>query len=437
MTATRLYLSGGSHRAALGGIGAILYLLDSKGSFTWSDVDEIVAVSGGTQPVAALAAAQASDPAEVKSTMARLYRAILDDQLTLTTFRRRVILLNIAIAVLLPMLLWAAAALFFVPGFIAFPIGLVTIAVVYRVVSRQVSALQEDYLTSILRKAGTKPSHATQDLGTLTETKNLYVMLSAGLDSSEMYPAWIGEDPPLANSKRVIQSLSPVQACLVSSALPSLSRLKSPKSTSNGTILARRELLIDGGVGGNFGFQIAKQISDEIVTGAAANKNRRVLAIDAGRRAEPSTGVIARVRGVSTVARLARWLQLSGDATYLNDLDDVKELDSTLAGFVDVADGVNGKLIGSVVAQTSSSPKLAVETQKNAIKRNGLLGLFGLNDDTIHLAIACGVVGCLLTDRAAQANPTPVTEQEARAALGHAATVLGITTELSDGWSTP
>lgn len=432
---TTVYISGGSHRAALGGIGAILYLLDSDGVFKWGNVDEMVGVSGGSQPIAALATSGAASPPNVSEAMKRLYAAIDDDRLTLSTPKRRVLVANIAWVATLPLMLWVLLAVFFIPAIIAFPIGLVTIAIVYRVVSWLLSKLQEDYIRTILRATSADPSNADRDLKELDRTDIHYSIVMAGVDTGRMYRAWIGPKlPDLAvkgteAGRQFIDSISPVEASLASSSLPPTGRLRPPDTASNLDSTQYRELLIDGGVGGNFGLQITSGITKSIVTGQTSADPRNVLALDAGRRIERDSLIL---RKVSTVARLLRWVQLSGEATYLNDLEDLKDLTSqATAGSIDVATGTDSKNPAWVEVE----PK-----QVAAVQRNADLDIADLDGDTIPLAVACGVIGALLTDAAAQAkqNPgaTPITIKlvDAKAVLDEASGRLGPNVDLYTAW---
>ncbi|MFK7917953.1 MAG: hypothetical protein AB8G14_07740 [Ilumatobacter sp.] len=425
---TTVYFSGGSHRATLGGIGAILYLLDSTGVYCWNDVDEMVGVSGGSQPIAALAAAEASSESDVSETMRRLYLAIDADRLTLSTPRRRLIVATIAVAATLPVTLWVALTLLFIPALIAFPAGLITVAFVYRVVSWLLSKLQEDYVRTVLSSAAGNPSLVDSHLKDLPDTTVHYSIVSAGVDTGRMYRAWIGSEHPTVGGSEYMNAVSPVHASVASSSLPPTGRLRPPAALSTGKAPAHNEILIDGGVGGNFGLQITNDITKSIVTGKAGAATRRVLALDAGRRVKQAP---SRLRMISTVARLMRWVQLSNDATYANDLEDLKDLTSAAtAGSIDVATGYDAATLSPVEAQ-----------QLLAVQANANLDIFKLGADTIPLAVACGVIGALLTDAAthnkmaAKGAPITVTMADAKHALDDAAKRLGTNVDLADKWS--
>ena len=70
----RLMLSGGGHRAMIGGIGAILYLVQAN---WWPRVDEVISVSGGSVTNAALMGSTSEDDQEQINNLRRLYDVCL------------------------------------------------------------------------------------------------------------------------------------------------------------------------------------------------------------------------------------------------------------------------------------------------------------------------------------------------------------------------
>ncbi len=444
MRQVRLFLSGGSHRAALGGVGTIAYLLDAQGNFRWSDVDEIVSVSGGTQPVGALVAARATTEAETAAALSNFLSAVLADGVTWRTPRRLILAMLVLIAVLAPIAFWVVAGLLWLPAWVIYPAGIVTLGFVYLVVTNLTGRFMFDYLDTVMSAAG---PHASDPMGlpsgttagATTHSRTL-VMCAVGIDSSTTYSAWSGPSaaPPAATNSVPIHGLSPVEAVAASSSLPLLARITTPSKASKNTPLAKRERLIDGGIGGNFGFQIINGLEKEQLAAASAGTERVVLAMDAGRRVKPSGSATIRLRRLSTVAKLFRWIQVSNDATYLNDIADMDDLDPADSGFIHVS------RLPDAPTASSGKPKTGFdevrERQERAIILNSTLSLFLGDASKVYLAVACGVIGVLLADAvstaAAAATPSQptVSLQDAIAALEKAGNRLGVGSALRVQW---
>ena len=321
-SAVRLLLSGGSHRATLGSMGAIAYFLwsesqpardDGRRYDRWSDIDEIVSVSGGSLLNASLAGATDSAESTARE-LADIRRRIIADALRPHRTMRRLLITMAGLAALLASL-WVVLAALGVVGPSALSqspwslvIGIGIVPVLLNVGRRVVAAYQRDVIDAIT-------------LGTDTQIETVrssrrHTICASGLASGLPYYFTIGGDRPFEPTygTAISSGYSVADAATASMALPGLGRIRAPQSL-------RREVLVDGGVSGGFGEQVANTI--ERRPEDTWRSDGDWFAVDAVRHMRSNARVGQLVQSVSMISLLSRWLKVSLEATYVNDLIDL------------------------------------------------------------------------------------------------------------------
>ncbi|BAN01053.1 patatin-like phospholipase domain-containing protein [Ilumatobacter coccineus] len=317
----RLLLSGGSHRATLGSIGAISYFLWSDGlpehgvgrrPDKWDDIDEIVSVSGGSILNAALAGAT-DTPAEAAARLAEVRNRIGHDRLLphRTTKRCIIALLGVVTLAALGWLLLAALGVVgpqamsqspwsVVIGISIFPLGL-------NLVRRLAGAYQRD-VVDVVTQGRTTP------LDSVASTRR-HTICASGLASGLPYYFTAGGEPfePVYGTA-LGSGYSLADAAKASTALPGTGHVRAPRAL-------RREVLVDGGVSGSFGEQVSTTIrrrpEDTWRSGG------EWFAVDAVRHMTSNSRIAQSLQSVSMLSLLGRWLKVSLEATYVNDLVDL------------------------------------------------------------------------------------------------------------------
>lgn len=425
----RLYLSGGSNRSALGSVGAILFLIqNTQGQYRWRDVDEVVGVSGGSQPLAAMMAAlhpsgktssYTDDDARTKEALRGFYGAFVKHRFHLTSVVRIGLFLLVAAVALSPVALFFGSVL--LPGPIAFILGLVLMAVVYRVGSFVLSSYLKSIVGAYIRGASKAGARASmRELTTagkkLKGVRRDYFIGTAGLATGSNYFYWVGQGPDAAGGQPRHPSdadddASPTLASHASCSLPPLSRRrrrpaegpwKKPDPQTNAAHLAKvlpdKEALLDGGYGGNFGLQIVDRAAKDIAGAAkiSAPLQRRILAVDGGRRVGVSAKFAAvLMRMVSTVMRLLRIVQVSSDAVYVNDIQDLEDVNGGILELSRVGVGVSPK---TTTPANDAALKTISKQLRNASHHNAKMALLPVRRLDAHLAVAMGVVGMYLAE---------------------------------------
>lgn len=335
----RLYLSGGSNRAALGAVGAIAYLIHAG---HWKDVEEVVSVSGGSLLNGMLAAyyeeisgddAHDDDDEETFDALKTFVERLEADRLVPWATWRRLLISLIVVAGLIALvwLMLAAtgvvgpARLSDAPWSVLAALG--SPFLLLRTIRWGSGRYTADYAANLAQCPGVMLEEM--------ETRRLHVICATGLSEGKPYYFFIGgakEHKPEPSWGRVIDADYALQEAMAASAsLPGASTVKAPEHDKQYGI---RETLIDGGSSGNFGQQFNEplerrwtQKARDYADGQREDVPDRVLikrelGVDAGFPMKPES-VLGRFLGRhSYLARLVRWLQVSNEAVYANDLTD-------------------------------------------------------------------------------------------------------------------
>lgn len=317
----RLLLSGGSHRATLGALGAIGYFLWSDqhlepGSGNrpdrWSDIDEIVSVSGGSLLNASLAG-HTSTVHETQNRLKEIRRRLVSDGLLPhKTIRRSAITLTAVMVVVA--LVWVLLAAFGVVGPDVLSespwsvlIALAILPATITAARRLGGAYQRDFLNQIIGNSNTA-------VESVVSTQR-HIICSSGLASGLPYYFTIGGDPfePMYGTA-LDTGYTLGDAVAASTALPGLGRVRAPQEL-------RREVLVDGGVSGGFGEQVSTTIRRRPQD--TWRSDGEWFAVDAVRHLMSDSKLNQLAQSVSMLALLGRWLKVSLEATYVNDLLDL------------------------------------------------------------------------------------------------------------------
>lgn len=477
----RLYLSGGSNRAAFAAVGVIVYLATrNKGqtntSYRWSEVDEVIGVSGGSQAVASLIAGlrrtQTDDDLRAVESMQAFFDAHVVNASHLKAKHRRryilILLLLIAIPIalfaLFVLISWSGLTLFswLVPPIVPFVSGILSMPLVYGlgrlVLRRYLRSFIADVVCASAQPQPSFPPNSVvakmklnqyTDLARQRPPKRSYFLAVVGMSSGSNYAYFAGQGLGAADPWTVSQeqkNAKLVDACTDSCALPPLSRRSSVppvhKPVDDGVspaFLPEAEALLDGGYGGSFGVQIVHKVAGEIAHhGSAGNvansgsvhpNSRRIIAVDAGTAIGEKSDGISIIRSISTVVRLLRIVQVGNAAVYRNDLEDIEDADG---GIVTVS-----RIHGLQPNLGTGSPQAQEIAKKlrTAVDFNGRLSLVNVDPKRAALATAIGVVGVYLAD-VNQRGVSP-TKQELKKHLEGVGKSLNIGNALWDMWEKP
>ncbi|NND74167.1 MAG: hypothetical protein HKN44_04095 [Ilumatobacter sp.] len=381
----RLLLSGGSHRGSLGAIGAIGYFLWSeaedvvttlpggKRGDRWSDVSEVVSVSGGSLANAVMAAQPGGTVEETAAQLAGMRRRLLHDRMlpwkSPTRIAATLALLSLAAATIALLL---AAFGVIGPDVLsqapwAVVIGLTVVPIALTVGRRLATWYLVDSATRI---TGGQAPLAPAGTGV-----RRHVISATGLASGVPY-YFVSGGAPLEVSwgAALTEGYTTSDAAVASCSLPGVGLVRAPARY-------RREYLVDGGVSGVFG----EQIDDTFVRRPSdtwRSDGDAVFAVDAARHLVSDSRLARVARLFSLVALVGRWLKVSLEATYVNDLLDLgPEQCARLC--VPSTDGDGGEL---------DDRRRRLDRLK---ERNAVLGLTSLSNATATAAIATGFVATL------------------------------------------
>ena len=378
-----LFLSGGTSRSALGGVGLVHALVDGD---RWARVSRIVSVSGGSMLNGALLTdPTGDDPRPAANALVhRLVRDRLRWYATPTRTAATVALLAalsvalglaVAVAGVIPGPAWLSS------GGVALASGLMLPAVVITVARWCIRTWFGDVVGVV---TGTGAAKLVDQKAT-----RQHLFCASGLSSAVPYYFWAGgEEPSISWGEPVQDNYSIVTAAIASGSLPGIGSVRAPHRF-------RSETLVDGGLLGIFGQQIDdrfqrdpddafrrdpddafRRVHDDAVRGDA----KRVC-LDAGRHNRAGSAVMSRLTSVSLIYTLVRWVKSSLEATYVNDLSDWEgdellrlcpDNPAAAVGHDQVADALTA--LGTGV---------------------GELGLFNLTGDRAATTIAAGYVNAI------------------------------------------
>lgn len=430
----RLLLSGGGHRATVGSLGAVAYLVHSD---RWSSVTEVVSVSGGSIANAALASAPGHKDAwaVLSDSIARINR---DQGRVWATPRRTLLAVSYLVAFAAVFTALAIAVGFGpdVPPLVSVLTGVLVLPVCFRLGGMAASMLTEDFIHVV---SGDGDRELLDDWG----LERVHMFCSSGLSSATPYLLWTGRRSPEGMDPtwgaQLQAPYTVVEAALASVSLPFLGRVRSPKTSENPDVLAGGEILVDGGVSGIFGEQVATPFR-RTPADTDRSDDLQIVAIDAGRHVT-SPGKVTRVlERYSVSATLLRWLKASLEATYVNDLidlgpdalvricepDDLIEPDDSAPHMATSLSGPLALRLGSMPSETTDP-----EVQKRILElreRVAGISLMNLNEQRIAEATVAGFVGTMMS-----LDPTSA-ESEVVAALLSAEEHLGLDDRLSSIW---
>ena len=370
-----LFLSGGTSRSALGGVGLIHALVDGD---RWARVSRIVSVSGGSMLNGALLADPADDdPRPAANALAhRLVRDRLRWYATPTRTAATVALF----AALIASLGLVGAVVGVVPGpawlssgGIALATGLLLPPVVITV-ARWCGRTWFGDVVGVV--TGTGAAKLVDQKAT-----RQHLFCASGLSSAVPYYFWAGGDEPsIAWGEPVQDDYSIVTAAIASGSLPGLGSVRAPHRF-------RSETLVDGGLLGIFGQQIDDPFQrdpDGVLREATLRSEAALcggamrVCLDAGRHNTVGSAVLSRLTSVSLIYTLVRWVKSSLEATYVNDLSDWEGNELL-------------RLCPDHPASTVSHDQVA-DALTALGAEVGRLGLFNLTGDRAAATIAAGYV---------------------------------------------
>lgn len=400
--AVRLLLSGGSHRATLGSIGAIAYFIwsesnepvlldDGQIADRWSNVDEVVSVSGGSLLNAALASANPQTSDETMDQLGVIRARLARDQLRPQRTPRRLAVAAAGVLLAATATWLVLAALGIVgPGVLSTaPWSLVVGVCVFPVTIGIGRRLLARYLRDVIEVVTAGASVALSDV----HSERRHTICSSGLASGLPYYFTVGGETPFepAYGTAIVDGYSLADAAAASMALPGLGRVRGPKHL-------RAEVLVDGGVSGGFGEQVTTTL--ERRPEDTWRSDGDWFAVDAVRHLMSNSRIAQLVQSTSMTLLLSRWLKVSLEATYVNDLLDLQpgqyarvwspnvlpaSKRSTKSTFRD----------GSTSNRSEPPPNPDRERLAELQARVAEMGLFSLNAATVDLGIVVGFVSTL------------------------------------------
>ncbi|RMH75407.1 MAG: hypothetical protein D6683_11370 [Actinomyces sp.] len=345
----------------------------------WSAVDEVVSVSGGSITNAALAAAgtgssdpspggpEATDDDASLEALAALHDRIRRDRARpFATARRGAAVASAVAAVAAAAALFVAAAGY---GPVAIPrapglAALVALVPVTAILIRRLVQIAFADAATALALAPDAPRIPTG-------APRHHVVCATGLDSGHPYRFSYGALPPAAGvlaaprpAHVVRHTVALADAVVASVSLPGLAHRRTPAGLGG-------EILVDGGVSGVFGIAGPPDPHAD---------GHEVLALDAARHLRTGGRLSRAARRVSLTARLARWLQVSLETSYLDDLAELppERLVRICTPVVAVRDTPVERALARARAVTAG------------------LGLRDLDDTHIRCALLAAYVGTLL-----------------------------------------
>ena len=416
----RLMLSGGGHRAMLGGTGAILFLIHQG---HWQRVDEIVSVSGGSVVNAAAMNASDETDEELLVSLRSLFDSIRSDGAKPWRTPRR--LLSSVAVLLAPaaMVVLVAGALGLIDAldFLAKPLigmilGLLAPMIMVQFGRRAFSGYMHDYVNSVSDASDVDRSLSDESLRSRSRQ---HVICATGRASAATYYLWAGGqrfssggDLSIPRDHQVVeddmlgvsaQGMSIGDAAYASCSVPLLGRLRSPDDVINERAIAG-EVLIDPGWTGKFGQQVSDRLKEQEQPSFDPDAPQ-IIVIDAGTRTPPQGKLSRRLAGLSLVSLMWRWTNLSNDAVYVNDLIDALGA----AALVRLNDMDSGELSTRAVApapgifdRPSTIPTAYPEAEHlwgrfNELRSaTGTITLFNVDNQLGFDALLAGYVGSYL-----------------------------------------
>lgn len=352
---SRLFLGGGGWRGAFASIGAVMYLSNTG---RWEHIDDVIAISGGSFVAGTLAATVTND-GEPGAALRDLARQVL----TLRGPVRRRLLAPVALLPLLP-----------IPGAFFSP----------------ARALLGGLWRRLMR-------HEFGHLVPRQPVGRRYVICAAGRDTARPYHFVAGGGAGQTGLEGVTVP-GPWRMCdaiMSSTALPWVRGYRVPDSPDRAApFCGRGEDLVDGGIAGIFG----TQVFDRPPWLTSPGDGRRSLIIDAGRAHRRRGVMVEHLTNLSTIAMLARWLQISLDAGLRHA---VHEADRD----VPITEGVRPPRWTHLVrvAERDEADSTASRWWDPASRRLehgrrlvNRFGLTNLNERNAHLTIVVAVAGCTL-----------------------------------------
>lgn len=358
-------LGGGGWRGAFGSIGAVMYLHVTG---RWADVQRVVAVSGGSFVTSALAAAGAeadTDPVPAAT-------AVLGGLIGLRgSLRRR----------------FLAAAL---------PAPLLVVPPLFALVERLwLQRLMRGLLRRLFGDRTSSPEGGRQ-----------YVVCATGRSSARPYffvsrrregngVVGFGQVLEVRRDRGPAVEIDGTwrltDAVQSATSLPGIDGYRCPDRAPTSGDDGRGEVLIDGGVQGIFGLQFTEPDS-----ATSLGDDVRTLIIDAGREERRSSPLMERVTSLSTIALLARWVQLALDTGFRNQVKraqgsplDGSEVRFRWVHLVRIAERDRDDPEPSGYPFDEISRRIACGRRK--VHRFGLTGLSAAN---AHLTMVVAIAAC-------------------------------------------
>ncbi len=451
----------------MGSIGTILYLIQAG---VWADVDEIVSVSGGSTASAAILVHGGDSDDDTITGMRTLFERAVRDRVLPTRTPRRVALSAATLLTFVGLMLVVLGAVGRGPvpmpdnRVVALLIGLSTVPIASLVSRRALAALLTDYLQTLLDPKALLDAYGAR--------RRQHVFCVTGLSSGVPYYFWAGggtafgaggklsgprmaRDPNAMWGAALQAGYGVVEAVYSSGALPGIARVRSPQpfTADDQSVLApERELLVDGGVTGIFGDQIAHRWAWSPMDSYRGDQPSTYV-VDGGRHIR-ATGRAANFLGrLSVSVLLSRWLKVSLEATYVNDLIALTDNADTSVirlctrrlpiraegsqpslrrragpGETRYRDASSSRDSGIRVDVPRRDDRTAMSTRLDALRRDsGTVGLFGLTSRAAALLVVTGFV-------AAAAGDPGFTDEDITAGLARAGASLGVGAALHKIW---
>ena len=361
-----LMLGGGGWRGAFGAIGAVMYLHDTQ---CWSDVRDVVSISGGSFVAAALGA-DGVDDTDPSAALGDLIRGLLSIG---GPVRRRLA----ALGLLLPL------------------------GVVPPVLLLATRWLASKFWRNLLRRV-------FGDRRPRQSGAHRYVICATGRESAMPYYFCAGDRHDNIDGHDVAgpdvagPDADPGRQWIIrdvvlsATALPWVTgtRTRNRRDGLDSSDRGRGEVLIDGGVTGMFGNQFFQRPPWATASGDGA----RTLVVDSGRVHRRGGRVLEWVTSMSTVAMLGRWLQIALDSAFRNEIYRTSAASPISAG----TDAVPLRTHLVRVAETDEadlhSPGWTFSERARRIEHGRRIvhrfGLTGLNERNALTTIVVAVAAC-------------------------------------------
>jgi hypothetical protein len=374
-----LFLSGGTSRSALGGVGLVHALVDCG---RWARVRRIVSVSGGSMLNGALLAgaggpalgasaddlgAAADDP---RPRANALVHRLVRDRLRWYATPVRIAATTALILVVIVSIVVCAAVAGLLPGLGRLSSGGVALVVGLALPAVVITAARWCIRTWFGDVVGVVTGTGAALLADQVPTRQ-HVFCASGLSSAVPYYFWAGgETPSIPWGEPVQDDYTIVAAAEASGSLPGLGSVRAPQRF-------RSETLVDGGLSGIFGQQIDDTLQRDPDDAFRGDAQR--VCLDAGRHNRADAKLMSRLTSVSLIYTLVRWVKSSLEATYVNDLSDW-------------TDGELLRLSPDTQRATTAGDDEVGAALNQLGAEVGRLGLFNLTADRAAATVAAGYV---------------------------------------------